>query len=240
MKTRLLYFGLFLSVASGLMAQELTLEEILEKYYQAGSFDKLHQVKTIIMTGNIVQQDIMPVKIIRVRPDKYMMEFDVADMTAYQVFDGQTAWMTTPWTGNAAPQVMPAERITDLKNRADMDGVLFNWKEKGHMLELAGKDTLDDGLVYKIKATRKDGGIEYNFIGISNFLLQKRLSYRKAGEKEITVENFYTDYRKVEGIPFAFTIETNNGGRVNEIQLESVELNKPVDLTIFTMPLKSK
>jgi hypothetical protein len=239
MKTRFLFFGLFVSIASGLMAQELTLEEIMEKYYQAGSFDKLSQVKTIIMTGSLVQQDLMPVKIIRVRPDKYMMEFDVADMTAYQVYDGYNAWMTAPWTGNAAPQLMPAERVIDLKNRADMDGVLFNWKEKGHALELAGKDTVNGILVHKIKVTRKDGGIEYNFIDISGFMLLKRLSFRKAGGKEVQVENYYRDYRKVDGIP-AFAVETNNAGRVNEIQLESVELNKPVDLKIFIMPEKSK
>jgi hypothetical protein len=238
MKKRLFFLSFFCVIVSGVIAQELTLEQILEKYYKAGKFDKLSKVNTIIMTGSIVQQDLMPVKIFRVRPDKYMMEFDVADMTAYQVYDGQTAWMTAPWTGNAAPQVMPAERTTDLKNRSDMDGVLVNWKEKGHALELAGKDTVNGLSVYKIKVTRKDGGIEYQFIDGSGFLLQKRLSYRKAGGKELTVENFYHDYREVEGIPFAFTLETNNAGRVNEIQFESVEINKPVDLKIFAMPLK--
>ena len=238
MKTRLLIFGLLLSMTSGMMAQDLALEQILGKYYQAGSFDKLQKVKTIIMTGSLVQQDLMPVKIIRVRPDKYLMEFDVADMTAYQVYDGQTGWMTAPWTGNAAPQVVPAERAIDLKNRADMDGILYNPKEKGHRLELAGTDTLNGLSVYKIKVTRKDGGVEYYFIDKTNFMLQKRLFFRNPGGKEITVENFYRDYRKVEGIPFAFTVETNNAGRVNEIQLESVELNKPVDLNIFTMPKK--
>lgn len=236
MKTRLSLFGLFLSLASALMAQELTLDEIMEKYYQAARFDKLQQVKTIIMTGTLVQQDLMPVKIVRVRPDKYMMEFDVADMTAYQVFDGQTAWMTAPWTGNAAPQVLPPERAVDLKNRSDMDGVLYRWKDKGHTLELAGNDTVNGLLAYKIKVTRKDGGVEYQFIDQKSFLPLKKLSYRKAGGRELPVENYYRDYRDVEGIPFAFTVENNNAGRVNEIQYESIELNKPVDLKIFTLP----
>ena len=236
MKTTFLLMILFMSFAPGLQAQELTIEQILEKYYRAGNFDKLRQVNSIIMTGSIVQQDLMPVKITRVRPDKYLMEFDVADMTAYQVYDGQIAWMTAPWTGNAAPQLLPADRITDLKNRADMEGILFNWKEKGHTLELAGKDTVDGIPAYKIKVTRKDGGIEYHSIDVTGFMLLKRLSFRKAGGKEVTVENYYRQYRKVDGIPFAFAIETNNGGRVNEIQFESVVLNQQVDLKIFMMP----
>jgi hypothetical protein len=238
MKTKVLFFCLSLFFASGVMAQELTLDQVLDHFYKAGNFEKLRQVNSIIMTGSIVQQDLMPVKIIRVRPDKYMMEFDVADMTAYQAYDGQTAWMTAPWTGNATAQVMPPERLKDLKNRADMDGPLVNWKDKGHILELAGKDTLEGVLVYKIKIIRNDGGIEYNFIDNAGFMLQKRTSYRMAGGKEVTVENYFRDYRKVDGIPFAFTLETNNAGRVNEIQFESVELNKPIDLKIFTMPDK--
>jgi hypothetical protein len=240
MKVSVLFFSVLLSYTSGLMAQEPSLDIILNKYYQSGNFEKLNGVKTIIMTGSLVQQDLMPVKIIRVRPDKYMMEYDVADMTAYQVFDGQSGWITTPWTGNAAPQVAQADKVTDLKNRADIDGVLFNWKEKGHSLELAGSDTLEGQKVYKIKVTRRDGGIEYNFIDATGFMLQKRISYRQAGGKEITVENFYRDYRKVEGIPFAFAVETSYAGRVNEIQLDSVILNDPVDLKIFTMPEKKK
>lgn len=239
MKTRLLFFGLLFSLAAQTMAQGLVLEQVLEKYYQAGSFDKLQKVKTITMTGSLVQQDLMPVKIIRARPDKYFMQFDVADMTAYQVYNGQIGWMTAPWTGNAAPQVVSPERAIDLKNRADMDGVLYNWKEKGHALELVGKDTVNALPVYKIKVTLKDGGIEYYFIDVSNFMLQKRLYFRTSGGKQVTVENFYNDYRKVDGIPFAFTVETNNAGRVNEIQFESVELDNPVDTGIFAMPGKN-
>ena len=238
MKTRLLLIVLAFSLTSGLRSQELNLEQILDKYYQAGSFDKLQKVQTIIMTGSLVQQDLMPVKIIRVRPDKYLMEFDVADMTAYQVYDGKSGWMTAPWTGNAAPQVVSPERAIDLKNRGDMDGILYKPGEKGHKAELAGSDSLDGHAVYKIKVTRKDGGIEYYFIDKSGFMLQKRLYYRNAGGKEITIETSYKDYHPVDGIPFAYTVETNNGGRVNEIQFESIELNKQVDPKIFTMPEK--
>ncbi len=117
-----------------------------------------------------------------------------------------------------------------------MDGVLYRWKDKGHTLELAGNDTVNGLLAYKIKVTRKDGGVEYQFIDQKSYLPLKKLSYRKAGGRELPVENYYRDYRDVEGIPFAFTVENNNAGRVNEIQYESIELNKPVDLKIFTLP----
>jgi hypothetical protein len=230
------FFITFLSISGGLLAQNLTLDEVLNKYYEAANFEKFRQVKTIVMNGTLVQQDLMPVKIVRMRPDKYLMEYDVADMTAYQAYDGTNGWFTAPWTGKAAPQTATGDRATDLKNRADMDGVLYDWKAKGHSLELAGNDTVNGLLTYKIKVTRKDGGVEFNFVDHQDFLLRKRLSYRQAGGREITVENFYRDYRTVNGIPFAFTIETNSGGRINEIQFDTIEPDQPLDPNTFAPP----
>jgi hypothetical protein len=160
MKKAALIIGILSLTGSSVFSQEMKLDEILDKYYKAGGLDKLQKVQTITMTGTMVQQDAMPVKIIKMRPDKYLMEFDVADITAYQAYDGKTAWMTAPWTGNPKPQVMPEDRVKDLKPRTDFDGLLFNWQAKGHKAELVGNDSLIDNLAYKIKLTRNDGGIE--------------------------------------------------------------------------------
>ena len=54
-------------------AQELNVNQILEKYFIVNGFDKLQKVNSIIMTGHITKQDYMPMKIIKLRPDKYKM-----------------------------------------------------------------------------------------------------------------------------------------------------------------------
>jgi hypothetical protein len=236
MKKRDFLVGLLVVLCTGLGAQELKLDEVLTKYYEAGNFEKLTQVGTIVMTGTIVQQDLMPVKIVKARAARYLMEYDVADLTAYQGFDGEQAWYTAPWTGNAAPQIATPDKATDLKVRADFDGILYDWKQKGHSLELDGTDTVNGLTAYKIKVVRKDGGTEYNLIDNKGFLLQKRISFRQLGGKEVKVESTYHEYRKVEGIPFPFRVETNTGGRVNEIQFDSVAVDIPVNLMIFLMP----
>lgn len=221
-------------IAPGIMAQEPSLDEVLGRFYSAGKFDRLAGVRTVVMTGTIVQQDLMPVKIIRARPDKYLMEFDVADMTACQAFDGDTAWFTAPWTGNPAKQLAAGDRFNDLRSRADLDGALIGWKEKGHQAEMAGTDTVDGTPAFRIKVTRKDGAVEINCIDSKTWLLAKRIIYRQAGGREIAVESVFRDYREVEGIPFAFRVETNNGGRINELQFDEVRLNTAVDERIFS------
>jgi hypothetical protein len=239
MKKHILLLGLLFLIPSMLKATDPTLEEILLKYYKATGLEKLLTIKTVEMTGSLIQQDIMPLKVIKMRPDKFKMEFDVQDITAYQVYDGKTAWMTAPWTGNPKPQPMSADRAKDLRSRADFDGILFNWQAKGHHAELVGRETLDSLSAYKIKLTRDDGGIEYYFIDASDFLLKKRISYRKGRDKDVVIENFYSDYRNVEDVMFNFVTETAMDGQiVSKSQFETIKLNLPVDETIFNMPAK--
>jgi hypothetical protein len=232
-------FLLFLSFCflPGLKAQQLKVDEILAKYYTANSFDKLQNVQTIVMKGMIVQNDAMPLKIVKMRPDKYLMEFDVADLTTYQGYDGKTAWMTMPWTGNPKPQLMPEDRAKDIRIRADFDGILYDWKAKGHSAELMGTDTVDNSIAWKIKLIRKDGGIEYYSIDKNSYLLLKKISTRMIRGKEAQVANYFRDYREVEGIPFPFTIDsTIDDQPYSSNQFDSIELNKPVDEKIFQMP----
>ena len=153
MKKIFALLGLLFILTSAVRSQEINLDELLQKYFKAAAYDKLQKVNTIISYGTLVQQDLMPIKIVRMRPDKYLQEFDVADMTAYQAYDGSTAWMTAPWTGNPRPQPLPDDRLKDIKVKADFNGLLFHWKAKGEVVELAGTDTVDNTLAYKIKVT---------------------------------------------------------------------------------------
>ena len=220
-------------------AQELNLHDILTNHYKAIGLANLRKINTIMMTGTIIQQDAMPAKIIRMRPDKYLMEFDIQDITGYQGYDGHTAWSTAPWSGNPKPQVMPDDRARELSSRADFDGVLYNWKEKGHSVELVGRDTVEKTAAFKLKVTKKDGGVEFYYLGATKFTILKRQYARMVRGREVAVENYYRDYRMVQGVLFAFTQETYFGGQpYNTLQFDTIQLNNPVDTSSFRMPLK--
>lgn len=229
---------IFLSLLfSFVNAQELTVEQVMNKFYSANGFEELQNAKTIIMSGHITRQDIMPLKIMKMRPDKYKMEFDIRDMTALQSFDGQTAWMTAPWTGNAKPQLMPEAAAKDIKAKADFDGSFYNWKEKGHSAELLGKENVNNRDAYKIKLSRKDGAIEYYFIDAIDYLLLKKLVSRMTGGKEIEIATIFSGYRDIDGIKFAFTTENLMGGEpYSTIEYDSIEINTPLDEAVFKMP----
>ncbi len=237
MKKAIFPFGILLAAGLFAAAQDAPPDEILSKHLEASGASVLLKVNTIVMTGSIQQQDLMPAKIIRMRPDRYLMQFDVADITAYQGYDGQTAWWTLPWTGNAKPQLMPDDRVSDLKTKADFDGLLFNAKAKGHRVESAGRDTVEKVLAYKLKVTKNDGKTEFFSIDPATFLLLKRTYFRVLRGKEVAFELYYRDYRPVGGIPFPYTIETHVGGQpYNTLLFDAIELNLPVDADGFRMP----
>lgn len=237
MKSKPILTTFFLLVATLLNAQNPSLDTILHHYYLATGIDHLQKVQSVVMQGLQVQQDVMPLKISKMRPDFYLMEFDVADLTAYQGFDGSTAWMTTPWTGNPKPQVMPEERAKAIKNTADFDGVLYNWKTKGHQAELVGLDTVENSLSWKIKLTLKEGSTEFYFIGKEDFFLKKKISFRTVRGKSAEIANYFRDYKNVEGIWFPFIIDaTMDGYPYTSSQFDAIELNQKLDQTIFSMP----
>ncbi|PKP18187.1 MAG: hypothetical protein CVU05_14065 [Bacteroidetes bacterium HGW-Bacteroidetes-21] len=237
MKRILVFAFLSLVIVFSSLAQELTVDQIIEKHLKAMGNDIMLKVNTIISSGHITRQDYMPLKIIRMRPNKYKMEFDMQDITAYQAYDGTNAWMTAPWTGNMEPQVLTGGGANDMKSKAEFDVVFYQWKEKGHNAELMGKEDYNGLEVYKIKLTQADGTIEYYFIDSRDFILQKKISYRKTRNGEMEVLTMYSDYRDIQGMKFAFYTESLMGGQpYSTIEYETIEINTKLDEKVFSMP----
>ena len=74
------------------------------------------------------------------RPNKSRTEFTVQGMTGMQAYDGKNAWMVMPFMGKKDPEAMPAEGTKLVAEESDFDGPLVDWKEKGHKVELVGKE----------------------------------------------------------------------------------------------------
>ena len=218
-------------------AQSPDIDKIMKEYYKSNGLDKLKNVKTIFMSGTITRNDLMPIKISKMRPDKYRMDFELADLEAVQAYDGKTGWSVAPWTGNPKATAMDKETLKEIKVSADFEGILYKYKEKGHSAELAGKDSVENQEVYKIKLTRNDGGTEYYFISTDGYKLLRRVSKRLIRGKEVEVVNNYNNYKDVNGIKFPFVVETQMGGqRYSLIEYETIELNSDFDEKIFSMP----
>mgnify|MGYP002362347449 FL=1 len=149
-----------------------------------------------------------------------------------QVVEGTTGWMIRPvmMQGTGEPEDMPAEMVKQQVGQMDPFGPLFNYKDKGNKVELVGKEKVDKADAYHLKVTTKDGQTMDEFIDANTFMLTKL----KTQEGEIS----FSDYKEVEGIKMANTMDmTSQMGSITMIT-NKVTVNGKVDESIFKRPAK--
>ena len=129
--------GSFLSYSGS--AQEMSLDSVLAKYYQASGMEKIKEWKTLTMTGKTSAQGMeFPLTVIMKRPGKLRTEVEVQGNKMLQVINGEAGWSVTPWSGSTDPQDMTQDEVKVMKEQTDFEGPLYQWKEKGHKAELIG------------------------------------------------------------------------------------------------------
>ena len=241
MKSKLIFLITLLSLAwlPG-RSQDMKLDDILNSYYKAIGFEKMKDFQTIIGTCKMVGQPMeVPVTFYIKRPGKVRVEVLVQGNKMISAYDGTSGWSITPWSGSSDPQDMTADEIKGMKEQADIEGPLYNWKEKGHKVELIGKEDLECSSVYKIKLTKADGDIETYYIDADSFVPLKTTSITKIQGNESESETYMSNYADFNGVMMAKTIANKYKGQVvSTIQMDKVEFNQPVSDSLFMKPAK--
>jgi outer membrane lipoprotein-sorting protein len=176
------------------------------------------------------------------RPLKMHMEITIQGQSVVRVYDGKSSgWVINPFGENKEAQPMSAEDLKNISDESDFDGPLVDYKEKGNQIELVGKEQVENRPAYRIKLTRKGGDSRFYFFDADSFLLVKWEGKRKAEDKEYVVESFFKDYRDVNGLKFAFEIDSDSPGseQQQKIMIEKLELDPKVDETRFSKPAAS-
>jgi hypothetical protein len=224
------------------MTQEMNLDDVLAKYYQTIGMDAVKEWKTLTMTGKSTAQGMeFPITMVMKKPGKMRLEVLIQGNKMIQAVDGQQGWSVVPWSGSTDPQDMTADELKGIKEQADFDGSLYNWKEKGHKVELIGKEDLEGSSVYKIKVNLADGNIETYFIDAENFVPIKIASVTKIQGNETESETFPSNYKEVNGAIMPFTIENKYKGQtVSHVVMDKYEINKEVSDSLFVKPAKKQ
>ncbi len=230
------------ALSSNVFSQSV--DDVIDSHVKAmGGLDKINAVKTVKYTGTFsgMGADI-PVTITIKRQDKIKMDMNFQGMSLIQAYDGTTGWSINPFNGKKDAEKMPAEEVKDMKENAEWEGQLINYKDKGYKVELIGKEDMEGSEAYKIKLTDKDGDVTYYFLDATSYLVIKQSAKRKFKEKEITQEEYPGNYQAVEGIMFPMSMEIKTSGQDQSQKgtFTKVELNVDVDDAIFKMPEPGK
>ncbi len=229
MKLCLLALAVFVSVQK-IHAQ--TVDEIVNKYVDAlGGKEKLASLKSVRMEGTLnVDGTEVSLTITKLSAIGQRNDILVMGTSGYQIFTPVAGWSFMPFLGQSAAEVMKDEEVKTGSSELDLQGNLFNYKEKGNQLELQGKVSAENVDCFKIKATLKSGRVVTYFIDSKTYFIVKSVvAQNVAGEEEVV--NTYANYKATDGgYIFPFTHIIPRG----EITFTKIETNVAVDEKIFS------
>jgi outer membrane lipoprotein-sorting protein len=216
-------------------AQAQTAEEIVAKNIQAkGGEAKLKAVQTVRQSGTInIQGQTAQLTVVAKRPNLSRQDIMIMGTTISMAFDGTKAWMLNPMVGPDAVE-MPAEQAEMIKDQADIDGPLLDYKTKGSTVELVGLEDANGKKAFHLRVSRKGLPPTELYIDATTYLDVKSVT---AVPGSGTMEMVFGDYRAVDGMTVPFSVKSSAAGMMlSDLKLDKVEFN--VNLPADTFKIK--
>ena len=219
-------------------AQSPTVDELVAKNIAAkGGLEKLHAVQSIKQTSHIsMQTSSATIVQYAKRPNLIRQELSIAGQTIVQAFDGSTAWTINPLqTGSSAPVVVVGPQADAMKEQADFESPLVDYKTKGYKIEFIGAETVAGKKLNHLKLTSKAQRVQHCYLDDVTGLEVKIVNESPVG----MLEQEMSDYRDVNGLKIPFAIKTSSAGvTMASIAVDKVEINPAIDDALFKMPAK--
>lgn len=239
-KAFLFVFSLLLTAA----AYAQNAEELVAKHIEAlGGEAAWKKLNTIKMEAKVTSDAGAGMSILwtmtAMRDKAARMDVSVMGMNQTTVVSGDKGWSTNPFAGVTDPEPMTADQVKAMQEMTDLDGTLVGYKDKGYTVEYIGVEDVEGTEAHKIKINKKDGKTEYTLLDPTTFYEIKNIKIETVDGKEVKAESVMSDYRKVDGLVFPFSMQQANPmmGTMT-ITMTAINVNAPVDEKIFEMPAK--
>ncbi len=205
-----------------------------------GGRDKLASIQTVKMTRTVASGIGTTLKVIvyKKRPNLMRVEQGPAQPGATMTPRGinpEAVWdMVQGKAVPRQPQLAAESREVD----GDFDGLLVDWREKGHAVTLAGREAMPGGETYKLTMTLKSGLVRTIYLDAKTYLDRRHtgvLNLPNGRRFDVTID--YDNWRDVDGVKFPFDITEERTGKEPVVTLvtytEKIEINVPMDDGLF-------
>lgn len=225
-----------------------SVDEIIDNYFEnTGGIDQWRKLKGVKMSAKLSQQGMeIPIEIIQMQGGKQMqiINFQGQSIKA-QVFDGEVSWGINMMSQK--PEKSDQETTDNLKlDNNDFPDSFMDYKSKGYIAELIGKETVDGTETFKVKLTKepktidgkKEDDITFYFFDTENYVpIAIQTEVKEGPGKGMIMEITMSDYQEVEGLYFPFS-QTQGIKDQPSIPLiiDSIELNPTIDENEFKFP----
>ena len=228
----------FLSVTA-LEAQ--TADDIIAKHIEAvGGREKLSGISSVQYENTLqIMGNDASSKIVILNGKGYRTESDFNGQKMVQVYTDKGGWAVNPMAGATEPQAMPEEQYK--AGAEQIYAVPFlDYAARGGKAELLGQEKVGDVNAYKIKLSLKDNGATTYFIDPATYYIIKTIRSAEMMGQPVDVTVNYSNFKKTDyGWVVPQDLQIDMGGQFSlTAKVNKVEVNKPVDASVFAMPRK--
>ena len=159
---------------------------------------------------------------------------DMSGQKMIQAYDGEKGYTINPMTGSTQPVEMAPEEVKQLLRSNYFENMLDKYLKNGQ-LELAGEEAVNGKPAIKVKATIEPGTVSYLYIDKANWLLVKQTMDVTQGGMPATIETYPSDYKEINGLIMPMKTTTSVSGMEMVINFTNVEVDIPMEDSIFKL-----
>lgn len=229
------FVSLLLTILMGAtgLAQK-TADVVAVKIIEAqGGLAKLKTIQSIKQQGNIeFSGQKIPYNIYVLHDKILKTEFTFIGLTGFQLMAKDSGFQFSPFQGMTAPERMTPEDIKQGQDNLDLQGLLIDYAQKGHSIELMEPEDVDGVDAIQLKVNLQSGKTLFYFIDPDNYyIIRTKVKGISNGQEFTNVSNYYNFKTTSGGIVFPYTVDN--------ITFDHIEVNVPIDQKIFEIK-KSK
>lgn len=238
--TALALLGVLASACSTLPAPGV--DEIVASNLAArGGKERIQALQSIRESGTATASGGRVARIVRElkRPGLFRLEFTYQGTTSVFANDGNSGWQVAPLQGQFEPMAMPPEADAAAGvDQRDIEGPLVDWKQKGHVVTLAGREPVNGNEAFKLEVALQGGAVRYDYVDVASRLVVRSDITRLIRGRPTLLQSTFSDFRSVDGLVFPHVIETRVKDRPQalKISVEKIEINPALDDARFQIP----
>jgi hypothetical protein len=209
-------------------------DDVIKKYVAfIGGKKGWEKVKTLKISGEYNYGGMkFPFTAYAKAPNLYKFVVPFEGKYYAQAFDGKQGWKIDAFKNETSPKLLRGKDALSMANEADVElqNIFIDYKRKGHVATLDGKDTLDGKHCIRVKFVRANGDIEtYYFDEVTSAMVMKAAVSKNAELQGAILHTLYSDYRDVDGIKIPFkSVSSSDDQVILEITVEKAEVNAAI------------
>jgi hypothetical protein len=219
-------------------------EDLLDREAKARGGKKAHQkVKTFFAKMKLsVQDEQVGVVVYHAGPKKLYREFSREGIGKTEVVvSGDVAWVKDSITGSHF--LKGEERAEAFRDAAEFTKdyqQVGNWRKEYKQVRTVAEEKIDGKPAYKVQLTTQKGEVVIHHYDKQSGLLVRKEKTVESPQGKVTQIEFYSDYRKVDGIVRPFRGKVVQGSAEVVVKVERIKHNVDIPKERFALPAELK